>query len=178
MVHAHHNGRDSIILHTRVLSTRHRYRAEWWVRASVRCPRPSPLKIKGRPGRSELGSAKASHLPLCEFDGLAQELRLLRRATYEQRSPPRTNEKMVRIHKRQSGIRGGQWADNCRVVSFATRGRAVALSSLPTPVRNHHHLESHTSETHTNMFAKGSTRRLRSSALSTSPSVMVTSVVS
>lgn len=37
---------------------------------------------------------------------------------------------------------------------------------------------SHTPETHTNIFAKGLTRRLRSSALSTSPSVMVTSVVS
>jgi len=33
-----------------------------------------------------------------------------------------------------------EWdTDRRRVVSFATRGRAAALSSLPTPVRNHHH---------------------------------------
>jgi len=38
--------------------------------------------------------------------------------------------------------------------------------------------KSHASETHTNIFAKGLTRRLRSSAPSTSPSAMDTSVVS
>jgi len=38
--------------------------------------------------------------------------------------------------------------------------------------------KSHTPETYTNTFAKGLTRRLRSSALSTSPSAMATSVVS
>lgn len=42
-------------------------------------------------------------------------------------------------HRKSNGIQGAWNTDTRRVVSFATRGRAAALSSLPTPVRNHHH---------------------------------------
>jgi hypothetical protein len=53
---------------------------------------------------------------------------------------PRKNVKMVRTLKSNGIESNGEWdTDMRRVVSFATRGRAAALSSLPTPVRNHHH---------------------------------------
>jgi hypothetical protein len=53
---------------------------------------------------------------------------------------PRKNVKMVRTIKRNGAEGTGEWdTDMRRVVSFATRERAAALSSLPTPVRTHHH---------------------------------------
>jgi hypothetical protein len=53
---------------------------------------------------------------------------------------PRKNVKMVRTIKSNGTEGTGERdTDMRRVVSFATRGRAAALSSLPTPVRIHHH---------------------------------------
>jgi hypothetical protein len=53
---------------------------------------------------------------------------------------PRKNVKMVRTIKSNGTGSTGEWdTDMRRVVSFATRGRAAALSSLPTPVRTYHH---------------------------------------
>jgi hypothetical protein len=94
---------------------------------------------------------------------------------------PRKNVKMVRTIKRNGAEGTGEWdTDMRRVVSFATeKGPRLYLHCQ----HQYEHTttntaKSHAPETHTNIFAKGLTRRLRSSAPSTSPSAMDTSVVS